>query len=60
MVQKSEKIEMGQDFAANQDLVKPTVKEAPVDMVDVSKELNLTLDDVDTKIRSDDPEWKRK
>ena len=27
-------------------------------MVDVSKELNITLDDVDTKINAGDPEWK--
>ena len=41
-------------------MYKPIYKDTPVDIVDVSKELNLTLDDVDTTIRDGDPEWKKK
>ena len=29
-------------------------------MIDVSKELNITLSDVDTKINPKDPSWKKK
>lgn len=36
------------------------IKDAPVDMIDVSKELNITLNDVDTKINPTDPAWKKK
>ena len=36
------------------------IKEQPVDMIDVSKELNITLSDVDTKINPKDPSWKKK
>ena len=37
-----------------------THPDQPVDMVYVSKELNITLDDVDTKIRPGEPAWKKK
>lgn len=61
MVAKSENIENGDEFAVNKDMANPkTYKEPGVDMIDVSKELNLTLNDVDAKVKQGDPAWKKK
>lgn len=35
-------------------------KDTPVDMIDVGKELNITLNDLDTKVNPGDPDWKKK
>ena len=61
MVSKTENIEKGKDYAVSEDINRPVMyKDTPVDMIDVGKELNITLNDLDTKVNPGDPDWKKK
>ena len=52
-------MEKNEEFAINKRRDRDVLKGKHVDMVNVGKELKITLDDVDTKVRRGDPEWKR-
>lgn len=58
VVQK-QNVEKNEEFAVNKRRDRDVLKGKHVDMVNVGKELKITLDDVDTKVRRGDPEWKR-